>query len=460
MFYEHNQQQLSRFKSIIYPKYKAYNLANFRQISQLSGLPKDLLFDIEVVGNVLPFKASNYIVNELINWDNVPYDPIYILTFPQRDMLSQEHYNKMASALIRKLSKRQISQIANEIRMELNPHPSGQLEYNIPSIEGKKIRGMQHKYNETALFFPKEGQTCHSYCTFCFRWPQFTGLDHLKFSMKEVNTVIRYLKNHPEISDLLITGGDPMVMSGKSFSAYIEQILKANIPTLKTIRIGSKSLSYWPYRFTTDPDADKILKSFENVVNSGRHLAFMAHFNHYQELKTSVVVQAINRINDTGAIIRTQSPVFRYINDDPKVWEIMWKMQTQLRCIPYYMFIARNTGAQQYFNVSLLKAYKIFIEAYSNVSGCCKTVRGPVMSCHPGKVQILGTTKIFNEEVFILRFIQARNPEWVQRPFFALFDEAATWFTDLKPAFGEEKFFFEDDLELHLEEKMKLHKIS
>ncbi|HOI88606.1 MAG TPA: hypothetical protein PLV51_12155, partial [Lentimicrobium sp.] len=76
-----------------------------------------------------------------------------------------------------------------------------------------------------------------------------------------------------------------------------------------------------------------------------------------------------------------------------------------------------------------------------------KTVRGPVMSASPGKVHILGISEISGEKIFVLQFIQGRNPDWIRRPFFAKYDPGATWITDLTPAFGEEKFFWEEDYE-------------
>ena len=121
------------------------------------------------------------------------------------------------------------------------------------------------------------------------------------------------------------------------------------------------------------------------------------------------------------------------------MWSEMWKLQTQLGMIPYYMFIERDTGAKRYFELPLYKTWEIFRDAYQNVSGVSRTVRGPSMSAGPGKVEVSGVTEIMGEKVFVLRFIQARNPDWVQRPFFAKYDEKATWLDGLKPAFGEKK---------------------
>jgi KamA family protein len=431
--------------------YKAYTLSNFKQIPQLRSLDPELIHAIEVVGHVLPFKTNNYVCDELINWNKVPTDPIFILTFPQKQMLSPLHFIQMAEVL-KSNDRELIKETANEIRLQLNPHPAGQMEHNVPQIDGVKLTGMQHKYRQTVLFFPAKGQTCHAYCTFCFRWPQFVGMNEWKFAMHETELLVSYLRNHPEVTDVLFTGGDPMIMKTKMLAAYIEPLLETqNIPHLQTIRIGTKALGYWPQRFLFDDDADELIDLFERIVRSGKNLAIMAHFNHPVELSTPAVKTAIQRIRATGAQIRTQSPLLKNINDSPEVWADMWRKQVNLNCIPYYMFLARDTGAQDYFAVPLVKAWEIFRKAYQQVSGVCRTVRGPSMSCTPGKVQVLGVSEIpmngKSEKIITLRFLQGRNPDWAARPFFAKYDEKATWLDDLKPAFGEKEFFFENELE-------------
>jgi L-lysine 2,3-aminomutase len=267
----------------------------------------------------------------------------------------------------------------------------------------------------------------------------------MKFAMKQTGLLVSYLKDNPSISDILITGGDPMVMKASVLKKYVDAILEKNLPQLKTIRIGTKSLSFWPYRFLTDPDADQLLEVFRRVVDSGIHLAFMAHINHPRELETDAVKEAIKRIRDTGAQIRTQSPLLKHINDDPGAWATMWRNQVDMGLVPYYMFVARDTGAQTYFGVTLEEAHRIFNEAYSQVSGICRTVRGPSMSAGPGKVRIVGITELKGEKVFVLEFLQGRNPDWVGNPFFAAFDREAQWLDDLVPAFGESEFFFEKE---------------
>ena len=372
---------------------------------------------------------------------------MFKLTFPQKGMLNTEHYNAMKIVLAHTNNKDEIKKMAMSIRNELNPHPAGQVEHNTPEVNGEKLMGLQHKYKETVLFFPSQGQTCHAYCTFCFRWPQFVGMDELKFATKEASLLKQYVIENPQVTDVLFTGGDPMIMKAKIFETYINPLLESNIPNLQTIRIGTKSLSYWPYKFTSDDDADEMLNLFESIIKKGINLSIMAHFSHPVELETEAVKHAIKRLRSIGVQIRTQSPILKHINDTPEIWADMWRKQVNLNCIPYYMFIPRDTGAQDYFAITLENAWNIFRNAYQKVSGVCRTVRGPSMSCTPGKVQVLGISEVNGEKIFVLRMLQGRNPDWVAKPFFAKYNKDAIWMDELKPAFGEKKFFFEDELE-------------
>ena len=442
-------------------KYQAYARHNFHKIPTLGRLSPKQVKAIGIVSEVLPFKTNNYVINELINWDQYEEDPMFILNFPQESMLKPAQFRTLGGMLEKNASKTDLAKYVNELRLTLNPHPAGQLEHNIPTLKGEQLTGIQHKYRETLLFFPSQGQTCHAYCSFCFRWPQFTGQNELKFAMKQPGLVVSYLKENPSITDILITGGDPMTMKASILEKYIETILNADLPNLKTIRIGTKSLSFWPYRYLTDPDSDQVLDVFRKVTDRGLHLAFMAHFNHARELSTDAVKEAVSRIRDTGAQIRTQSPLLRHINDDPKVWSDMWRTQVDMGMIPYYFFIARDTGAQSYFGVSLEQSHHIFNEAYKQVSGVCRTVRGPSMSAGPGKVRVNGMAEVQGEKVFVLEFIQARNPDWTGKPFFAKYDPEAQWLDDLVPAFGESEFFYEKEYDRLVKvDKLPGHKLK
>lgn len=416
------------------------------KLPQLKILSEAERQSIKIISKVLPFRANNYVVEELIDWNNVPDDPIFRLTFPTEDMLNKKDFQSIYNLVKTGASQTLLNEEIKRIRYKLNPHPAGQLTANVPVMDDGMVNGVQHKYKETCLVFPSSGQTCHAYCTFCFRWAQFVGMTDIKIATDESKKFQEYIAINKEITDILYTGGDPMVMSAEKLKAYLEPLLEPEFEHVQNIRIGTKALSYWPYRFVTDKDADDILALFEKLVKAGKHLSVMAHFNHWVELSTDIVKEAIVRIRNTGAEIRTQSPVIRHINDDADVWAKMWQEQVKLGCIPYYMFVERDTGAHEYFAVSLSELLNIFRDAYTQVSGLARTVRGPSMSTTPGKVVVEGIAEINGEKVFVLNFIQARNPAWVKRPFFAVYDESATWLDELRPAFGEEEFFFEEEL--------------
>ncbi len=438
---------------IIPKELKLYNARNLSEIPQFKNLSEELKSGIDIVSHVLPFRTNNYVVEELIDWSNIPDDPIFQLTFPQKDMLMPLFFELMENTLNNNPSPENIRNTADHIRHCLNPHPAGQLTANVPVFNEKLIKGVQHKYKETVLIFPSAGQTCHAYCTFCFRWAQFVGIDDLKFATDESQIFLDYIREHKEVTDVLVTGGDPMVMSAAKLEKYIRPLLGPDFSHIRNIRIGTKSIAYWPYKYITDKDSDSIIRLFDDIISSGKHLAIMAHFNHWMELSTPAAEKAISRIRNTGAIIRAQAPLIRHINDKPEVWSRMWQDEVSLGIVPYYMFIERNTGAENYFALPLANALNIFIDSYKRVSGLSRGVRGPVMSANPGKIRIEGTAEIKGEKVFVLNLLQARNPEWVRKPFFAKYDETSTWFDQLDPAFGEEKFFFQDELDQMLDSK-------
>jgi L-lysine 2,3-aminomutase len=355
-------------------KYRAFGRSDLDRLPQFAELPLEERHALKAVSAVLPFKLNNYVLDELIDWSRIPHDPIYQLTVPQREMLSPTDFARMVELVRRDAPAAELRSAAGEIRARLNPHPAGQKTLNVPVLDGEPIPGMQHKYRETVLFFPASGQTCHAYCTYCFRW------------------------------------------------------------------------AYWPYAYTTDDGADGYLRLFEEIVASGRPPAFMAHFTHPVELETPAVEAATARILRTGAVIRCQAPLIRHVNDAAGVWARMWRTQVRLGMVPYYMFVERDTGPKRYFEVPLARALEVFRGAYQQVSGLARTVRGPSLSAMPGKVEITGVTEIDGRRLFALQFLQARNPDWVKRPFFAEYDETATWLDDLVPAFGDREFFYEAEL--------------
>src|SRR5690606_13088149 len=248
----------------------AYTIRHLNELLKRAPLTEEQRLRTRAVASVLPFRTNSYVVDELIDWDDAFDDPMFRRVFPQEYMLPSEVVDHIAKLLKNDASKQEVTAAANEVRFKLNPHPAGQIQLNIPKAGEEQIQGLQHKYKETVLFFPQQGQTCHAYCTYCFRWAQFVGIDDLKIANNDVEQLTGYVRRHEEVTSVLMTGGDPMIMGEPVLRRYIEPLLE--VETLESIRIGTKSLAYWPQRFVTDPDADDTLRQFVQVSIAGKYL--------------------------------------------------------------------------------------------------------------------------------------------------------------------------------------------
>lgn len=129
-------------------------------------------------------------------------------------------------------------------------------------------------------------------------------------------------------------------MSSRKLRSYISPLLNdPDTQHLNTVRLGTKSLAYWPYRFSSDPDSKSLLQLFSEIVDSGKHVTIQAHFSHPRELEHPATQNSIRLIKMTGAQIRCQGPLIRRINDDSSIWARMWDLQTRLGAVPYYMWV-------------------------------------------------------------------------------------------------------------------------
>lgn len=402
----------------------------------------DLAHEVDVVSQVLPFKVSSYVVDELIEWNRAPDDAIYRLVFPHRDMLEPADFAEVERAL-HSADRGKLRTAVDDVRDRLNPHPGDQITLNVPQDEGNSGWGLQHKYRETLLVFPRQGQTCHSYCGYCFRWAQFVGRSDLQLAVSGPEVMTDHLDLHPEITDVLLTGGDPLVMRTELLRRYVEPLLLPKREHVQTVRIGTKALSYWPNRVLVGDEADGLLRLLEELVGAGKHVAMMLHLSHPAELATGAARRALRRLASTGAVLRAQAPVVRHVNDDPDVWAQLWEREVRHGVVPYYMFVERDTGARRYFGLPLARAFEIYRGAVQTVSGLGRTARGPVMSASPGKVIVDGVVELDRGPAFALRFLQARDPCLVGRPFHAVFDPLAQWWDELRPYGKHDQEFFQ-----------------
>jgi KamA family protein len=426
-------RELGSFEQSSGTRFQAYGPRRLDEIATKYGLDARIRETVRLFSLVLPFQVNEYVLNELIDWSRLDDDPIFHLFFPQPGMLSETDEQRLAAAS-RTGGADEVAAVVHEIRARLNPHPEKQQELNVPSDAEGPIPGVQHKYRETMLYFPSSGQICHAYCTYCFRWAQFVGDASLRFAAAEPHRAVAYAREHPEVSDVLVTGGDPMVMSAARLRQHLEPFLA--VESLRTLRIGTKSLATWPHRYVTDSDADETLRLFEQIVASGRTLAVMAHLSHPVELAPAVAQRALARVRDTGAVVYCQAPLIGRVNDDAQIWADLWRVELAAGAVPYYMFIARDTGPRDYFKVSLSEAEGIFRTAYRRIPGLARTVRGPVMSTVSGKMIVDGVSDGPQGSHFHLRFLQARHDELVGRPFQAKYSPSAAWIDELELAPG------------------------
>lgn len=418
-------------------RYRALGFEDLEKLGKLDAMAETWIEQARLVSFVFPTRFSPFLVDNLIDWQAGESDPLFRSFVPQPSMLKTEHLCEMQAAYEAGDASR-LYKTASKIRQELNPNVSNQ-ESNIPVLKsGARVPGLQHKYDETVLLFPKHGQTCHAYCQFCFRFPQFTGPHdgtHY-FSTNRFDLVSQYLSENPEVTDLLVTGGDPLIMNARELRRALSGSID-RCQNIKTVRLGTRFLTFWPFRLTRDPDSSSLLSYFEEIVDRGLHLSIMAHIAHPNELSHPATVEAIGILRSLGATIRSQSPILRGVNDAADVWADLWKRQVELGIIPYYMFVARDTGPHDFYSVPLREAYEVYRKAIGRVSGLARTVRGPTMSTEAGKVQTLGPFDLSDPDLFLFKFLQARNSDWVERPFLGKINDETNWIDGVRSPDGQ-----------------------
>lgn len=384
-----------------------YSSQTFKKTKYYQNLLASEKTSFDILTNVFHFKTNTYILENLINWEQVPDDPIYRLNFPNKKMLSAKNYELLLDA-----HQKQDNNLAQTIRDLKSAEVV--IDYNlIPQIDNGFIKGAYQAFPNLLFLFPAPMiTTCHAYCSYCFRWKQFVDntlqLNNY-YSYSNPYAPIPYLLEHPEITDVLFTGADPLVLPAQVIQKYIAPIL--DIPTIKVVQLSSKALAWWPYRFTSDKDADNLLRLFDQIVAKNKHLNFLAHFSHARELENEVVKKAIRRIQNTGAVIRCQSPIAEGINDSTEAWVNLWNNQISLGLVPTYMYMESDHNNEANFRIPLAKALNIFQTAQKQTTGLTRTARGPLFMNDIHRILLDGTVEINKEKFFVLKCLQSPYTE-------------------------------------------------
>ena len=297
----------------------------------------------------------------------------------------------------------------------------GQLD---PSDEASNYvaKGCQHKYGTTALLLVSD--VCGAYCRFCFRKRLFKDDLDSEISL-DVREGIDYVAAHPEINNVLLTGGDPLILSANR----LDKILTAlrQIPHVKIIRLGSKMVAFEPARITGDA---KLLEVLARHMRPDARIHVMCHFNHPRELSPQAL-ECLNALQGAGTILVNQTPLLRGVNDDPAVLAELLDRLSWAGVTPYYIFQNRPVAGNADFVVPLCEGYRVVEEAKQRTSGLGKRVRY-VMSHTSGKLEILHAAV----DRIYLKYHQARRPEDAGRFLICRLPEGAGWFDEAEQVGG------------------------
>ncbi|GAB4253043.1 KamA family radical SAM protein [Deferrisoma sp.] len=286
-----------------------------------------------------------------------------------------------------------------------------------PSNEkaNRVLPGVQHKYRDTVVVLLTD--QCAGLCRYCFRKRLF--MQEERECLQDLGTAVRYVAEHPEIRDVLLTGGDPLVLPTARLREAV--LAFAAVPHVATIRIGSKTPAYNPLRILKDPGLFALVRE---VRTRGKALAVMTHFDHPAELGPEAR-RCVERFLEAGAQVFNQCPLVRGLNDDPEVLAELYQELVGLGATPYYLFQMRPAVGNRAFAVPIVEGWQILHRARRRLSGLARRVRY-AMSHASGKIEIVGV----DEGAVYARYHRARNPADEDRVLVLPRNDRALWLED------------------------------
>ncbi|GAB4336771.1 MAG: KamA family radical SAM protein [Calditrichia bacterium] len=354
---------------------KVRYITKLEKIPELSANEKKVLKEVE---DKFSFRTNTY-YQSLINWDD-PNDPIRRIIMPSMEEL--------------------------DAWGELDA--SGEHKYT-------RAPGLEHKYEYTALLLVNN--VCGGYCRFCFRKRLF--MEENDEVTNDLTEAIEYIRNNKNINNVLMTGGDPLLLSTRKLEGIIKQLRE--IEHVQIIRIGSKMLAFNPYRVLEDPTVLEMLSKYSTPE---KRIYLVVHFNHPREL-TPQAIEALDKVIKAGIIPVNQTPLLRGVNDNPEVLAELMNKLSYIGVPPYYVFQCRPTLGNKMFSVPIEEGLEIFEQARMKCSGLAKRARY-AMSHVTGKIEILGMT----DELIYFRYHRSANPD--EKGKFMAFrrNPEAHWFDD------------------------------
>jgi len=348
--------QLTKHLGVNSDTKKTKYLTRLDQIPELSDKEKA---ELRPVNDKFVFRSNEY-YQSLIDWDD-PKDPIRRIVMP--DVQELDEWGQLDA--------------------------SNEEQYT-------KVRGLEHKYTSTALLLVNE--VCAAYCRFCFRKRLF--MDENDEVTKDISEGLEYIREHREINNVLLTGGDPLIMSTSKLEPIIQKLRE--VDHVQIIRIGTKIPAFNPFRIIND---ESLLEMIRKYSTDEKKIYIMAHFNHPREL-TPEAIKGLNLLMQAGAIVVNQTPMIQGVNDDPDVLAELFNKLSFIGVPPYYVFLCRPTLGNETYAVPVEKGYRIYEGARKQCSGLAKRAR-LVMSHESGKIEVLAVTE---DQVFF-KYLRAADSE-------------------------------------------------
>ena len=266
-----------------------------------------------------------------------------------------------------------------------------------------KARGLQHKYAETALVLVTS--ECAMYCRHCFR-RRLVGLENEEIAA-DPREIVRYIKEHPSISNVLLSGGDSFLLDTEKIEEWLSALKE--LDQLDFIRFGTRSPVTFPQRILEDPGLTALLERYTDK----KQIYVVTHFNHPNEI-TDLSAEAVHRLQRARVTVKNQTVLLKGINDDPAVLGHLLKSITSLGIVPHYIFQCRPVkGVKSRFQVPIEKGSRIVSQALAMQNGLGKSV-DYTMSHVTGKIRILGTLP---DGKMLFQYKQAKNPELIGKIF-------------------------------------------
>ncbi|MET4359247.1 lysine 2,3-aminomutase [Bradyrhizobium sp. RT9b] len=278
------------------------------------------------------------------------------------------------------------------------------------------VPGLQHKYEQTGLLLVTN--RCASYCRFCFR-KRLVGRESDEI-VPDVAKVGQYIGGHPEMTNVLLSGGDPFVLSTAKLDEILTHLLP--IPHLNSIRIGTKLLAFEPKRF----DDPALTAFFKRIRDAGKTAVLVTHFDHIGEISVDAE-RNIRNLRAQEVQFLNQSVLLAGVNDDPEILAATFSKCHQIGVRPYYLFQGRPVKGASHFQVPLRRGSEITRGINQRLAGIEKTFKY-IMSHYTGKIEILD---VGDDGRVYMRYHQNKSPDKIGKIFSRPYTERACWVDDL-----------------------------